>query len=261
MLLVPLEDLKITSSPFVADMRAMYRGLALVILPLVALVNISVAVSQSATTLGPIGPIPITVGDVVYVFFSPPLGKVLASCDSLDGGSYRQLTSMNESITNVPVQLGGAQGSYVELTPQASGHYNLTLYVYSQMPFNMLLGILTQNANNFAPYNVHTVQNAYFVEIFTMRDLIAVNWSISFSFDVSAPKQESFWLSIPVPSSANALFLVAAILGLSYPNAYLLTDYYYKSKKEEVSRKRKVGIAISVILSAIVIYWVYLRVI
>jgi hypothetical protein len=242
-------------------MRAMYRGLALVILPLLAFVNVSVAASQSATELGPIGPIPITVGDVVYVFFSPPLAKVLAICESPDGGTYRQSTAMNESITNVPVQLGGDQGSYVQLTPQASGHYNLTLNIWSQMPFNMLLGILTQNANNFGPYAVHTVQNAYFVEIFTMRGINTANWSISFSFDVSPSPQQSFFLSIPLPSSANAVFLVLAIVGLTYPNAYLLTDYYYKSKKEEVSRKRKVGIAISVILSLIVIYWIYLRVI
>jgi len=40
-----------------------------------------------------------------------------------------------------------------------------------------------------------------------------------------------------------------------------ITDYYYKSKKEEASRRRKVGIAVSVIISIIVIYWVYLRVI
>ena len=235
--------------------------MVLVILPLLALVNISAAVSQSATTLGPIGPIPITVGDVVYVFFSPPLGKVLAICSSPDGGTFRQVTSMNESITDVPVQLGGSQGSYVQLTPSSSGNYNLVLYVSSSTPFNMLLGILTQYANNFAPYNVHTVQNAYFVEIFTMLGLNAVNWSISFSFDVNASPQQSSFFSIPLPSSVDAVFLGIAILGLSYPNAYLLTDYYYKSKKEEISKKRKVGIAISVILSVLVIYWIYLRVI
>jgi len=226
-------------------------------LPVLVLANLSAVVPQSITSIGPIGPIPLTVGDVIYVFFSPPLSTMLATCDSLNGGAYRQLTSLNESITNVPVQLGGDQGSYVQLTLQSAGNYHLILNMSSQIQFNMLLGILTQDIKNFTPYSNYTFQSAYFVEILTMRGFNAANWSFSFSFDVTSPGQRSTFFSIPLPSSVNTVFLGIAILGLSYPNAYLLTDYYYKSKKEEISKKRRVGIAISVILSVLVIYWFY----
>jgi hypothetical protein len=239
-------------------MRSLPRGVILAILPILALANLSYVNPQGGTSLGPIGPIPLTVGDVVYVFISPPPSTMLATCDSLDGGGYRQLTSTNESVTNLPISLGGGMVSYVQLTLPSAGHYDLILNMSSQMPFNMELGILTQDLKNFMPYNNYTVQNAHFVEILTMRGLNTVNLSISFSLDVTSPGQKSFFFSIPLPSSVNALLLGIVILGLSYPNAYLLTDYHYKSKKEEVSKKRKVGIAISVILSIIVIYWVYL---
>jgi len=231
-----------------------------VLLPLLALANLPKATSPSPISLVPIGPIPLLVGDVVYVFFSPPLGNVLASCSSSDGGAYRQVISMNESLTNVPVQLGGDQGSYVQLVPQSEGSFNMVLNVSSQQPFNMLLGILTRDTTNFELYMIHVVERAYFVEILTMQGLAAENWSISFVFDVTTTLEES-WLSIPLPSSAGALFLIAAIVGLSYPNAYLFTDLYYRSKKEEVSKKRKVGIGVLVILSLIIIYWIYVRVI
>jgi len=238
----------------------MHKGLALVFLPLLALANLPKATSPSPISLVPIGPIPLLVGDVVYVFFSPPLGNVLASCTSSNGGAYRQVISMNESLTNVPVQLGGDQGSYVQLVPQSEGSFNMVLNVSSQQPFNMLLGILTRDTTNFELYMIHVVERAYFVEILTMQGLAAENWSISFVFDVTTTLEES-WLSIPLPSSAGALFLIAAIVGLSYPNAYLFTDLYYRSKKEEVSKKRKVGIGVLVILSLIIIYWIYVRVI
>jgi len=238
----------------------MHEGLALAILPLLALANLPKVASPSPISLVPIGPIPLVVGDAVYVFFSPPLSKVLASCSSLEGGAYRQLTSMNESLTNVPVQIGGDQGSYVQLVPQSEGHFNLVLNVSSQQPFNVLLGILTRDISNFNLYKIHTVERAYFVEILTMQGLAAENWSISFTFDVTAT-QETSWFSVPIPSSAGALFLVAAIVGLSYPNAYLFTDLYYRSKKEEVSKKRKVGIVVLVIVSLLVIYWIYTSVI
>jgi len=238
----------------------MHKGLALVFLPLLALANLQKVTSPSPISLVPIGPIPLLVGDVVYVFFSPPLGNVLASCSSSDGGAYRQMISINESLTNVPVELGGDQGSYVQLVPQSEGSFNMVLNVSSQQPFNMLLGILTRDTTNFDLYTIHVVERAYFVEILTMLGLAAGNWSISFVFDVTTTQEES-WLSIPIPSSAGALFLVAAIVGLSYPNAYLFTDLYYRSKKEEISKKRKAGIAVLVILSLIVIYWIYVSVI
>ena len=203
-------------------MREMHKGLALVFLPLLALANLPKATSPSPISLVPIGPIPLLVGDVVYVFFSPPLGNVLASCTSSNGGAYRQVISMNESLTNVPVQLGGDQGSYVQLVPQSEGSFNMVLNVSSQHPFNMLLGILTRDTTNFELYMIHVVERAYFVEILTMQGLAAENWSISFVFDVTTTLEES-WLSIPLPSSAGALFLIAAIVGLSYPNAYLLS--------------------------------------
>jgi len=232
----------------------------LAILPLLALANLPKATSPSPISLVPLGPIPLIVGDVVYVFFSPPLGRVLASCSSSEGGAYRQLTSMNESLTNVPVNLGGDYGSYVQLVPQSEGKYGLVLNVSSPQPFNLLLGILTSDTSKFDLYKVHVVERAYFVEILTMQGLAAENWSISFAFDVTTT-QEASWFSIPIPSSAGALFLVAAIIGLSYPNAYLFTDLYYRSKKEEVSKKRKVGIVVLVILSLLVIYWIYMNVI
>jgi len=238
----------------------MHKRLALAILPLLALANLQKVTSPSPISLVPIGTIPLVVGDVVYVFFCPPLGNVLASCSSSNGGMYRQLIAMNESITNVPVQLGGDQGSYVQLVPQSEGSYNLVLNITSQQPYNMLLGILTQDTSNFKLYTIHVVERAYFVEILTMQGLAAVNWSISFVFDVTTTQEES-WLSIPIPSSVGALFLVAAIVGLSYPNAYLFTDLYYRSKKEEVSKKRKVGIVALVVLSLLVIYWIYASVI
>lgn len=238
----------------------MREGLALAILPLLALANLPKVASPSPISLVPIGPIPLVVGDVVYVFFSPPLGKVLVSCSSSEGGAYRQLTSMNESLTNVPVQIGGDQGSYVQLVPQSEGRYDLVLNVSSQQPFNLLLGILTSDTSNFDLYKIHVVERAYFVEILIMQGLAAESWSISFAFEVTTAQEES-WFSIPIPSSAGALFLVAAIVGLSYPNAYLFTDLYYRSKKEEVSKKRKIGIGILVILSLLVIYWLYTRMI
>jgi hypothetical protein len=241
-------------------MRSLPRWTVHVMLPILALVNLSSVNPQSTPSFGPIGPIPLTVGDVVYVFISPPPSTMLATCDSLDGGAYRQMTSTNESVPNLPLSLGEGEISYVQLTLQSAGHYGLILNMSSQMPFNIEIGVLTLDIKNYMPYTNYTVQDGYFVEILTMRGLNTANLSISLSLDVTSPGQKSFF-SIPLPSSVNALFLGIVIVGLSYPNAYLLTDYYYKSKREEVRRRRKVGIAISVILSIIVIYWIYVSVI
>ncbi|MEM2886385.1 MAG: hypothetical protein QXF24_09910 [Thermoproteota archaeon] len=207
--------------------------------------------------MGPIGPVPLMVGDAVYVFFSPPLGKVVVSVSS-PGGPYRQATYVNESITTVPVQLG-AQGTYVQFIPQSDGRFTLVLNVSSKQPFNMLLGVLTNDYSNFAPYRVYTVERAYFVEIVTMRGLEASNWSISFDFYVEKEKEEA-WFIIPMPSWGEALLLGAAVAGLAYPNAFLVTGLYFRSKREEVSTKRKVGVCLSVIISMLLVYWLYLRV-
>ncbi|MGQ9513784.1 MAG: hypothetical protein ACUVTL_01830 [Thermoproteota archaeon] len=208
--------------------------------------------------MGPIGPVPLMVGDAVYVFFSPPLSKIVVSVSSSKMGPYRQVTNMNETITSVPVQIG-TQGSYVQFVPQSDGYFSLVLNVTSQQPFNMLLGVLTNDYTNFEPYRIFTVERAYFVEIVTMRNVKASNWSISFEFIVKQKGEES-WFIIPIPSSAGIILLGAAILCLAYPNAFLITGLYFKSKKEEVSTKRKVGVFLSLLISLLLIYWLYLRV-
>jgi hypothetical protein len=104
-----------------------------------------------------------------------------------------------------------------------------------------MLGVLTKDTSNFTPYKIYNVEQAYFVEILTMHALEAGNWSFSLSLSVTAVKGESSWFNIPIPSTVGILFLGVAIVGLAYPNAYLFTDLYYRSKKEEVSKKRKVG--------------------
>jgi hypothetical protein len=233
------------------------RALASSVLLVVAVT--SAIASTGVRNIGPIGPIPLLMNDVVYVFFSPPLNTTLASCFFSSGGQYRLLTSMNESITDVPVDLGGTQGTYVQLIPQSQGHFDLILNVTSQTPFNMLLGIITKDRSSFAPYKIHTVSGAYFVEIFTMRGLDAGNWLISLSFSLRTIEAAVPWFDIPMPSSVGFLFLGAAIMCLAYPNAYLFTDFYYRSKKEEISIKGKIGVALFVIVSLLVIYWLYLR--
>jgi hypothetical protein len=239
-------------------MRALHLVLASAQLILLVLISFPAARSFGSSSMGPIGPVPLKLGDVVYVFFSPPLGKVVVSVSSSSGGPYRQATNMNESITTVPVQIG-TQGTYVQFVPQSDGHFSLVLNVSSKQTFNMLLGVLTSDYSNFAPYRVYTVERAYFVEIVTMRALEATNWSISFDFYVEQEKEEA-WFFIPMPSWSEVLLLGAAVAGLAYPNAFLITGLYFKSKKEEVSTKRKVGVCLFLIISLLLIYWLYLRV-
>jgi hypothetical protein len=224
-------------------------------------VGLALATSTSpVNAFSPLKPIRISFqtiklnyGDYVAVFVAPPVYDLGATVLPYNMTSTYDL----HVIAQYPQYLNS---SLVVMIPSGPGTYNLTVTFVSKGPFTLQYGIVTQNYTAYthlAATPVPLASGVWFLPVLTENysaNYTAYRFTASV-VEMSDAKGSSSVFSFKFPSIVSmAVFLVFAAL-MIYVDAFALTDTYWKSRSQEGSKKRWVGVALLVIFSLLLIYW------
>ena len=179
--------------------------------------------------------------DVLVVFINPPVVSLSARCEPLYRGNPFDLY----------ISLSNDNRSMVEMQPRSQGIYNLTIILLSNKTWQCTFGVFTRRPDFYEGYG--DVQGN-FVE-FPRFTLFAGNYTITITVDSQRISSPSFFIRLPTP--VNAMLLIGAAGTIIYFNAFLISDTYFKSKKEIVSGRRWILCGAVIIISVLLIYQLF----
>jgi len=195
----------------------------------------------------------VNYGDYVAMFVSPPVINVSAYAKALNVSETYDM----HVIEDYPGFMNTS--TLVVMIPHGSGTYDLTVSFFSKGPFEVQYGVVTSNYTAYqhlaaAPYSL--ASGVWFLPVFVSS--YADNGTF---YNASAqvtvlPKSGSGsgGLPIRIPPFVPLLTLMVISVLLAYIDVFAVYDTYWKSKAEEVSRKRWVGLVLLVIFSVILLY-------
>jgi hypothetical protein len=193
-------------------------------------------------------------GDLFLVMLSPPAENIQAYVRGSEMSDFSLLVLTNSSLA-IPVLTGRV--SVVQLIPESTVT-NLTVTFDSNKTVKMLYGILTNNYTYYRQVSsdYYTFSNGILVILQPQATIPRGASRITFILNRIKAKSSGGFL-IDLPPLAKMLPFAAAVAILVYLNAYVIVDSYYVSKREELSRSRKLGVALLIALSALAIYWLF----
>lgn len=192
-------------------------------------------------------------GDLLVMTLSPPVENLQVYVKGEKASSYSLLVLTNGSL-RIPIL--AERVSIVQLIPESS-MTNLTVTFDSNSTVKMLYGILTNNYTYYKQVSsqYYTFRNGILVILQPQMVMPRGASKITFILNMVKRVRGSGEFFPELPPLATMLPFAAAVIPLVYLNAYIIVDSYYISKREELSRARKLGIVILIALSALVIYW------
>ena len=150
------------------------------------------------------------------------------------------------------------------MQPLSEGSYNLTVMFQTERAWNYTLGVLTSKASFYSQYTdiLHTGRGG--IVTFYSRTIEASPGNSTLILMLNshaddpnpAPPGSPFAL-FTLPQSLSFLVFAAVTVLLGYANAFLMTDSYFRSKKDILSRGRWVSIILLLAVSLVVIYLLY----
>ncbi len=193
-------------------------------------------------------------GDLFVVTLSPPVENIQVYVKGSEKKDFSLLVLTNSSLA-IPVLTGRV--SIVQLIPEST-MTNLTVTFDSNTTVKMLYAILTNNYTYYRRVSseYYTFSNGILVILQPQLTIPRGTSKITFILNMVSVKSSGGFL-IELPPLATILPFAAAVVILAYLNAYAIVDSYYLSKREELSRSRKLGVALLIVLSALAIYWLF----
>ncbi|MBO3831902.1 MAG: hypothetical protein FGF51_00745 [Candidatus Brockarchaeota archaeon] len=193
-------------------------------------------------------------GDLFVVTLSPPVENIQVYVKGSEKKDFSLLVLTNSSLA-IPVLTGRV--SIVQLIPEST-MTNLTVTFDSNTTVKMLYAILTNNYTYYRRVSseYYTFSNGILVILQPQLTIPRGTSKITFILNMVSVKSSGGFL-IELPPLATILPFAAAVVILAYLNAYVIVDSYYLSKREELSRSRKLGVALLIVLSAFAIYWLF----
>ncbi|MEM3648991.1 MAG: hypothetical protein QW506_07500, partial [Thermoproteota archaeon] len=192
-------------------------------------------------------------GDLFIVALSPLVDNMQVHVKGEEGSGYSMLVITNGSL-GAPVFTGRL--SLVELIPESSVT-NLTLTFNSNSTVKMLYSVLTNNYTYYRQVSseYYTFSNGILVVLRPQISMPKGASKITFILNRVSMQSPNDSFPIQLPPLATVLPFAVAIILLIYLNAYVIVDSYYISMREELSRIRKLSVALLLALSVFVIYW------
>jgi hypothetical protein len=192
--------------------------------------------------------ISMRLGDVFYVAITPPVSNFAASCTPLSRQRFQLYMAANISFQSI-----------VEVLPEEGGYYNVTITFVSPGFWRYGLGILTGDPSWYerTATRVTRLQSGYYVEFQSGSEAPPGNYTITLTLNVRKVNPSGSLIELQFPTSMGLLLLALLASPLAYFNAFLVVDSYYRSKSEEVSRRRWIGVGIALFLSALLLFLLY----
>lgn len=192
-------------------------------------------------------------GDLFVMALSPLAENIQVYVEG-DKDSGRLLLVLTNGSLGIPVFAGRV--SIVQLMP-GSPLTNLTVTFDSNKTVKMLCGVLTSNYTyyKYVSSEYYAFSNGILVILQPQMAIPRGASKITFILKRISVKSSGGWLPIALPPLATIIPFTIVVIILAYLNTYVIVDSYYVSKREELSRARKLGVALLIALSALVIYW------
>ncbi|MCX8183836.1 MAG: hypothetical protein N3F08_05405 [Crenarchaeota archaeon] len=191
-------------------------------------------------------------GDLFVVTLSPPVENIQVYVKGSEMKDFSLLVLTNSSLA-IPVLTGRI--SIVQLIPEST-LTNLTMTFESNTTVKMVYGVLTNNYTYYRRVSseYYTFSNGILAILQPQLTIPKGTSKITFILNRVGVKSSGGFF-IELPPLATILPFAAAVAILAYLNGYVIVDSYYVSKREELSRSRKLDIVLLIVLSALVIYW------
>ncbi|MBO3800139.1 MAG: hypothetical protein FGF52_03705 [Candidatus Brockarchaeota archaeon] len=192
-------------------------------------------------------------GDLFILALSPPVDNIQVYVGTEKGGGYSYLVLTNRSL-GIPDFPGRV--TLIQLIPE-DPLTNMTAIFSSNTNVKILYGVLTTNYTYYKQVSskYYAFSNGIFVVLPPLVEMPAGESKITFIINTFNLQKESGGFRIELPPLATAIPVIVTIAFLVYLSAYAIVDSYYISAREELSKARKLGIALLLILNALAIYW------
>lgn len=194
----------------------------------------------------------IVENDILTVYIRPIVEEVSVDCRPLDRGKPFDLSVS----TNHTDSLFG-RTTAIWMRPGLPGTYNLTISFQSSKAWDYIIGVFARDLDFYTEFYGKNVKfSGTFGEFFTFSRQPG-NWSVSIML-ISHGQLSPSIFNIELPTPLNAILFVTAAGLVAYFNLFLIFDTYFKNKKETISNKERILVAIVIIISAFAVYQLYL---
>ncbi|MEM3046724.1 MAG: hypothetical protein QW057_06520 [Candidatus Bathyarchaeia archaeon] len=184
--------------------------------------------------------------DALTIYIEPAVEGLTAQCDPLGGKQpFILYVASNSSARSV-----------VQLYTEAESSYNITLSFESSETWRLRVGVITSNPKPYGSPVVESRGTGYFVELSGLRESPG-SQVINILAHARGLQKEKGLVSIQLPSAFNFLLVLLLALPLAYGNLFAVTDTYFRNKSEGVSRRRRIGVALLLLSSMMLVYWAY----
>jgi hypothetical protein len=192
-------------------------------------------------------------GDLFLLALSPPVENIQVYVRTAEGGGYSYLVLTNRSL-GIPDFPGRA--TLIQLIPE-DPLTNITVIFSSNTTVRILYGVLTTNYTYYSQVSskYYAFSNGIFVTLPPLVEMPAGGSRITFIINTLNLQKEGSGFRIELPPLATMIPVIATAVFLVYLSAYAIVDSYYVSAREELSKARKLGVALLLILSALAVYW------
>jgi hypothetical protein len=193
----------------------------------------------------------IVENDQLRIYIKPVLEYVSIDCNPLDHGDISYAVYMNSTD-----ELFGETTVFI-IQPESYGIYNITINFQGNYKWNYIIGVYAQNFDFYLEFYGQNIQTeGYFAMLYGPYTRLSGNWTINILLNSRSRSQSVF--SIVLPTPANLILLLSTAGFIVYLNAFIILNTYFRSKKEIISNKRWLIIAIIALISIFVIYQLYI---
>lgn len=192
-------------------------------------------------------------GDLFILVLNPPVDNIQVYVRTAEGGGYSYLVLTNRSL-GIPDSPGRA--TIIQLIPEDPST-NITVIFSSNMTVKILYGVLTTNYTYYKQVSskYYAFSNGIFVVLPPLVEMPSGESRITFIINTLNIQRRGSGFRIELPPLVMTIPVIATMAFLVYLSAYVIVDSYYISAREELSKARKIGVALLIILSALAIYW------
>lgn len=193
--------------------------------------------------------------DGLTVYIEPAVDGLTALCDPLEAN--RPFALYVASNTSIPLSPKPISRSLVQLSPESESYYNITLSFESPRPWQIRIGVVTDDPKAYTGFvAVEPKGSRYFVELVSGVNEAPGSYVVNI-FAHARGIRSSSPFGVQVPSAFNSVFVLLVALSLAYVNIFAVVDAYFRTKSEGISRQRRIGVALMIVGSIILVYWVY----
>ncbi len=194
--------------------------------------------------------------DVIALLIKP-VGSSLSAVVREIKGSGHDLSVTTNQTTNLLPEYISPPYSFIQMLPYGD-LYNFTVTFYSNSPTSVHFGVITTSPENYPGRQVYRLANVFFVRFSSISGLPPGNITLQFQFSVDKSSASSGWLpEIVLPPFANLLAFLAIAVAITYVETFALVVSFFRNRSGTLSNYWKIGIVLSILLSAYILYWAY----